>query len=282
MSQAASAAISRAAAAVPRVSLGALAEAVGIDLPPGVDPAREMTGLAALNAAGPDDLSIVSPADPGDDIAATFAGACLVAPTRRDLLPARTMALVIGDPETALRLVAGLFFPAGFAPAPVVRQEGIDPAAFVHPEARLEAGVVLDPGVVVGARAQIGAGTHIGANTIVGAEVCIGRQCRIDAHVTLCHALIGDRVVIHSGARIGLGGRAASPKIAAPALRIGRVIVQDDVAIGANAVLERGILDDTMVGDGAEIGSLTFVAADTIVPRVTCVGGLVSPAAKSR
>lgn len=267
---------------VPGVTLAAIADAAGLSLPAGVDPARELVGLAALNAAGPDELTFVSAADPSDDVAATFAGACLVAPSRRDLLPARTVALVTDDPEGALRRIASLFFPAGFAPAPVVRREGIDPEAFVHPEARLEAGVILDPGVVIGAGAQIGSGTHIGANTIVGANVCVGRQCRIDAHVTLCHALVGDRVVIHAGARIGLGGRAASPKLAAPELRTGRVILQDDVAIGANAVLERGVLDDTMIGESAEIGSLAFVTADTIVPRATYAAGLVCPAGKSR
>lgn len=267
---------------VPGVTLAAIAQAAGSSVPPGADPERRIAGLAALNAAGPDELSIIRAGDPPDDIAATFAGACLVAPSCRELLPARTVALVTDDPDGALRRIAGLFFPAGFAPAPVVQREGIDPDAFVHPEARLEAGVILDPGVVVGAGAQVGSGTRIGANTIVGPKVCIGRQCRIDAHVTLCHALVGDRVIIHSGARIGLGGRAASPKLAAPELRIGRVILQDDVAIGANAVLERGVMDDTMIGEGAEIGSLAFVAADTIVPRAAYAIGLVCPAGKSR
>ena len=91
-------------------------------------------------------------------------------------------------------------------PSSLFEASGVSPGALVHPSARLESGVTIDPAAVIGPRAEIGAGTVIGAGAVIGPDVRIGRDCAIGAGATIVHALIGDRVIIHAGARIGQDG----------------------------------------------------------------------------
>src|SRR5262249_7856916 len=148
--------------------------------------------------------------------------------------------------------VARALFENALRPAALFGGKGVAAGAAVHPEARLEDGVVADPGAVIGPRAEIGGGTLVGANAVIGADVRIGRDCAIGAGATIQHALIGDRVVIHPGARIGqdgfgyLPGKAGHVKVP----QVGRVIIQDDVEIGANTTIDRGANRDTMIGEG--------------------------------
>ena len=149
------------------------------------------------------------------------------------------------------------------------------PGAQVDASARLEAGVIVDPLAAIGARAEIGTGTVIGAGAAIGAEVRIGRQCAIGPGATILHALIGDRVIIHPGARIGqpasagfLGGAHLRP--GAP--QAGRVILQDDVEIGANSTIDRGSVRDTVMGEGTRIGNLVQIAHGVSIGRHCRIG----------
>ncbi|HKP77594.1 MAG TPA: UDP-3-O-(3-hydroxymyristoyl)glucosamine N-acyltransferase, partial [Phenylobacterium sp.] len=139
-------------------------------------------------------------------------------------------------------------------------------------EAALEAGVVLGPGAVVGPAAQIGRGTRIGANTVIGPGVAIGRDCDIASNVTIGFALIGDRVKIMAGARIGEPGfgATAGPKGLIDIPQLGRVIIQDGVSIGANTAIDRGAFDDTVIGENTKIDNLVQIAHNVRVGR-NCV-----------
>jgi UDP-3-O-[3-hydroxymyristoyl] glucosamine N-acyltransferase len=139
----------------------------------------------------------------------------------------------------------------------------------VHASARLEAGVTIDPLAVIGPRAEIGAGTVIAAGAGVGPDVRIGRQCAVGAGATILHALIGDRVIVRSGARIGqdgfgyLSGPRGHEKI--PQSR--RVIIQDDAEIGANSTIDRGSVRDTVIGEGTKIDNLVQIAHNVSIGR---------------
>ena len=139
----------------------------------------------------------------------------------------------------------------------------------MHPAARLEANVTVDPLAVIGADAEIGAGTVIAAGAVIGPGVCIGRDCAIGAGATIQHALIGDRVIIHPGARIGQDGFGYLPgpqghqKI--PQTR--RVIIQDDVEIGANSTIDRGSTRDTVIGEGTKIDNLVQIGHNCSIGR---------------
>jgi UDP-3-O-[3-hydroxymyristoyl] glucosamine N-acyltransferase len=139
----------------------------------------------------------------------------------------------------------------------------------VHPDARLEAGVDVDPGAVIGAGAEIGSVTIISANAVVGPDVRIGRDCAIGPGATVVHALLGNRVIIHAGARIGQDGFgfAMGRKGHLKVPQIGRVIIQDDVEIGASTCVDRGSTRDTIIGEGSKIDNLVQIAHNVVIGR---------------
>ena len=248
----------------PALSLAAAAAEIGAQLGDGADPSRTIRAVAPLERAEHDEVGAYFEGLPVDDLLETRAGACLVSPRTLHLVPSATCALVTDQPRDALRRLAAMLHPASLRPGTLFGGAGIDPTARISASARLEPGVVVDPGAIVGPDAEIGAGTFIGAGSVVGAGVRIGRGCAIDTAVTLSHALLGDRVIVHAGARIGqLECNPAGRRD--PGL--GRVIVQNDVEIGPNATIARGGLTDTVVGEGARVDALATIRADEMIER---------------
>jgi UDP-3-O-[3-hydroxymyristoyl] glucosamine N-acyltransferase len=146
---------------------------------------------------------------------------------------------------------------------------GVIPGSYVHPTARLEPEVVVDPGAVVGPGAEIGRGTVVGAGAVIGAGSRVGRDCSIGAGASILHALLGNRVIIHPGARIGQDGFgfAFADGKHRKVPQVGRVIVQDDVEIGANTTIDRGATRDTIIGEGTKIDNLVQVAHNVVIGR---------------
>jgi UDP-3-O-[3-hydroxymyristoyl] glucosamine N-acyltransferase len=169
--------------------------------------------------------------------------------------------------------VARALFPEALRPSSLFEASGAvgahHPGSHVHPSARLENGVTLDPGAVVGPRAEIGSGTLIGAGAAIGPNVRIGRDCAIGPNVTITHALIGDRVIIHPGCAIGQDGfgYVRGPRGADKVPQVGRVIIQDDVEIGANSTVDRGAIRDTVIGEGTKIDNLVQIAHNAWIGR---------------
>ena len=134
-------------------------------------------------------------------------------------------------------------------------ESGVSPHALIHPTARLGDGVGVDPGAVVGPEAEVGAGSRIGACSVIGARVRIGRNCAIAAHVSLSHVVLGDRVILHPGVRIGQDGFGYAMGPPGPILKdpqLGSVIVAADVEIGAGSTIDRGTFQATRIGEGDE------------------------------
>ena len=197
-------------------------------------------------------------------LATTAAGACLVAPALAARVPATTAALVTKKPYHGFARALTLFYPSALQP--MAATPGAPP---IDPTANLEDGVLIEPGAVIGREAQIGAGTRIAAGAVIGARVTIGRNCYIGALATVTHALVGDRVIIHSGVRIGQDGFgfAMGPGGHLKVPQIGRVIIQDDVEIGANTTIDRGALKDTMIGEGTKIDNLVQIGHNVVIGR---------------
>ena len=236
-----------------------------------LDPALVFASLASLDLATPRDVSMFANSDSIELLRSTRAGACFVMAHHAHLVPAGTIALVTDDPSRALQRVAALLYPDSVKPVPSFGRTGIDATAIIHRDARLEPDVTIDPGVVIGPRVEIGTGTTIGANSTIGEGVRIGRGCAIDSHVSIAHALIGDGVVIHAGVRIGQSGPRLDVSADRRMAHLGRVIVQNDVEIGANAAIERGGMGDTVIGDGSRIGALAIVERDALIDRLAIV-----------
>jgi len=230
---------------------------------------RRISGVAALDRATPDDLAFLANAKYADEAAHSDAGACLTSERLADAVPPRMALLVVREPYHAFVEVAQTLYPEALRPSSMFGASGIASGAFVHPDARMESGVTIDPGAVIGPGAEIGSGTVIGPAAVVGPHVCIGRDCAIGAHVTLAHALIGDRVIIHPGAAIGQDGFGfiMGPSGHRKVPQIGRVIIQDDVEIGAGTMIDRGANRDTVIGEGTKIDNQVQIGHNTQIGR---------------
>jgi len=250
-------------------TLGEVAQWTGAALGQGAERGRIVRDVAALDEAGPDDLAFFDNPRYLDDFRATRAGAVLVAPRYAAEAPARCAALTTPQPYRAMAEVMARLYPEAVRPRSTFGENGVSPAAFVHSAARLEAGVIVDPGAVIGPGAEIGAGAVIGANAVIGPEVRIGRDSVVGALASIACALIGDRVIIHPGVHIGQDGFgfAMGPGGHLKVPQIGRVIIQDDVEIGAGSTIDRGANRDTIIGEGTKIDNLVQIAHNVVVGR---------------
>lgn len=253
----------------PALTLGQVAEMANVKLPDGADGEFLLQGVAPLESAGPGDLAYMDNPAYGAALSATRAAACLVTPRFAAKVPAGTVALVTPQAYRVFAQVLAHLFPSAMRPESAFGATGVSPGSFVHPTARLEHGVRVDPGAVIGPHAEIGAGTLIGAHSVIGAHVRIGRDCTIASHVSITHAFLGNRIIVHPGVRIGQDGFgfAMSPQGHLKVPQVGRVIIQDDVEIGANTTIDRGASRDTVIGEGTKIDNLVQIAHNVVIGR---------------
>ena len=160
-------------------------------------------------------------------------------------------------------MIAQAFYPAPPAAA------GVHPTACVDPTATLGEGVEVGAFAVIGARAEVGAGSAIGPHAVIGPGVCVGEGCRLHAGVVVSHALVGARVTLHPGVKIGQDGFgfAADPSGHVKAPQLGRVTIGDGCEIGANTTIDRGHLHDTVIGEGVWIDNLVQIGHNVRIGR---------------
>jgi UDP-3-O-[3-hydroxymyristoyl] glucosamine N-acyltransferase len=257
------------------LTLTEIAALAGVTSPPGLPPARRICDVAPLDRAGPADISFLDNKNYTAAAGATHAGCCLTTAALARHLPAHVAVFVVSEPYRTFVAVARELFPHALRPSSFA-EPGEVAGAHVHPTARLESGVTVEPGAVIGPRAEIGAGTVIGATAVIGVEVRIGRDCSIGAGTVISDSLIGDRVIIHPGCNIGQDGfgfmLGGDSHLKVP--QIARVIIQDDVEIGAGTAIDRGAIRDTMIGEGTKIDNLVQVGHNVSIGRYCIVAAL--------
>jgi UDP-3-O-[3-hydroxymyristoyl] glucosamine N-acyltransferase len=252
------------------LTISALAELTGARLHhPGQGGDALIRSVAPLERAAIGQLSFLENPSYAAAAASTGASACFTSQRFADRFPASVAVLVAQEPYKAYAVAAGRLFPASLQPQSVFGSTGVSHGAIVHPSARLEAGVIVDPGAVIGPGAEIGAGSMIGATAVIGPGVRIGRQCAIGPGARITHALIGNRVIIHQGASLGQDGFgfAIGPKGHLKVPQVGRVVVQDDVEIGANSTIDRGATRDTIIGEGTKVDNLVQIGHNVVIGR---------------
>ena len=234
----------------------------------GADDIR-ISGVAALEDARAGTLTFYENARYAAALALCRASACFLRAADAALAPPGVACAITAEPARAMTRAMTLLFPDALRPASLFGGVGVSPSALVHPEARLEMSVIVDPGAVIGPGAEIGAGTIIGPHAVIGPKVRIGRDCRIGAGASVTHTLIGNRVIIHPGARLGQDGFGfvAADRGYSKTPQLGRVIVQDEVEIGANTTIDRGGLRDTIIGEGAKIDKLVQIGHNVTIGR---------------
>lgn len=270
-------------------TIGELAAVAEAELAPGAPADRLIQDVAPLDAAGPDHVSFLDNKKYLDAFAASAAGACIVHPAFEDRAPAGMALLLSKSPYRSYALVAQRLYPSPRPIGGVASSASVDPSAAIDPAARIEAGAV------VGAGARIAAGVVIRPNAVVGEGVEIGEDTEVGACASLSHCLIGARVKIYPGVRIGQDGFgfAMDPRGHVKVPQLGRVIVEDDVEIGANATIDRGAGPDTIIGRGCmidnlvqighnvEIGGGSVLVAQSGIAGSTKLGDFVVLAAQS-
>lgn len=188
------------------------------------------------------------------------AGVCILSSDFVEKAPSQMALLVTSTPYRAFAQIAEAFYP------PSVVEPYQDPSASVHPTAKIGEGCRLEKGVIIEENAVIGSGCWIGASTFIGAGVVLGAGCHVASHVTLTYALVGDNAHIKTGARIGQQGfgffmeeaEAKRGHFSVP--QIGRVFIGNGVEIGANTTIDRGSLQDTLIGDWTRIDNQVQIA----------------------
>ena len=222
-----------------------------------------LEGVAPLQTAGPNEVSFLDNRRYASALEHTLAGAVIVHPDLAARVPTTAIAIVTSEPYAAWARVAALFYPA----PPL--SPGIHRSAFVADGARIDPSAEIGPLCVIEAGAEIGPGCWIGPCAAIGRGVIVGRDCRIGAHVSLSHALLGARVYVYPGARIGQEGFGfAYTKdgfLTVP--QLGRVILEDDVEVGANTTIDRGSSQDTMIGAGSRLDNLVQIGHNVVLGR---------------
>jgi|SRR5579871_1393444 len=241
-------------------SLAAVVDAAQAEAPPR---RLMLIGVGPLQTAGASDVSFFDNRKYAPALAETHAGAVIVRPDLAARVPGTAVAIISPEPYVAWARVAALFHPL----TPLAC--GIHSSAVVAPDARIDASSEIGPFVVIGAGAEIGPRCRIGPATVIGQGVVVGADSRIGSHVSLSHALLGDRVVIYPGARIGQDGFgfAMSGEGFLSVPQLGRVVIEDDVEVGANTTIDRGSLHDTFIGAGSRLDNLVQIGHNVRLGR---------------
>ena len=235
------------------------------------DPDLRLVDVAPLDRAGTEQLSFLDNRIYIASFESSEAAACIVAPDLAGRAPRGMALLLSAAPYKAYALAAQAFYPVS-PPEPHIAE-----TAIIEPSAQVDRTCRVEPGVVIGAHAIVGKNCLIGANVVIGPAVEIGEGVVVGACASLSHCLIGDRTRIYPGVRIGQDGFGFSPDPGGHTKvpQLGRVIVGDDVEIGANSTIDRGSGPDTIIGQGCWIDNLVQIGHNVELGRGCVVAGMV-------
>lgn len=233
--------------------------------------------VATLARAEPDEIGFVAQAAYLPQLTGTRAGAVILPLDARDAteLPR----IVTSNPYLYFARVSALLNPP---PQPPL---GAHPAASIAPDAQVAADASIAAGAVIGCGVEIGARTIIGANTVIGDRVRIGDDCLLHANVTVyAECEIGDRCILHSGCVIGADGFGFAPDEGAwqKIPQIGKVRIADDVEIGAGTTIDRGTLEDTVIGEGVKLDNLIQIAHNVQIGAHTAIAACTGIAGSAK
>lgn len=249
------------------LSVKQIAEQCGCELRKGADSSCLITNVEPVEDASAGSLTFINNSKYLEALAKTGASAVICSAKHADLVGNEVAVLVSPEPYKSFARAAGLMFSSGMRPLPITGETGISAAAHVADDCVIEERVIVEAGAVIGKGAAVGAGSVIGPGAIIGPGVQIGRDTSICAHASVIHALVGDHVILHPGVRIGNDGFgfAMGPGGHLKIPQIGRVIIQDNVEIGANTTIDRGANRDTIIGQGSKIDNMVMIGHNVVI-----------------
>ena len=257
------------------IRLDSLAVLCGCELRSGDDGALELSSVGPIEAAPEGSLTFVNNSRYLKALADTRAAAVICSRAHAEQVGRNLAVLISNEPYKSFAKAMGTMFPSGLRPKSVTGEPGISDAAHIHETAQLEPDVTVEAGAVVGANVRIGQGTLIGACAVIGAGVQIGRDTSICSSASVVHSVIGNNVILHSGVRVGNDGFgfAMGPGGHLKIPQIGRVIIQDNVEVGANTTIDRGANRDTIIGEGTKIDNLVMIGHNVVIGQHCIIVG---------
>ena len=253
-------------------SLDEICGRIGAELSDPTKGSSTIKDVASLERATSEHVSFLENRKYYEDFCKTGANAVIVRRGLQKGAPKGVTLLFSNNPHKAFALVSRMFHPLEEAARP-----GIDKTAWVHPDCSIGEGTEIQCGAKISEGVQIGNNCVIGANTIIDKHVFLGDRCHIKSSVTISHCLMGNGVTIFPGAQIGQAGfgfaMAASGHIQIP--QIGKVVIGNNVRIGANTTIDRGALNDTLIGDGCMIDNLVQIGHNVQLGKNCVLAGQV-------
>lgn len=268
-------------------ALLAQANTIGLDCKPIITPGTaepHIRGLGSLTSAGPQEVSFLSNPKLHDQLLTSRAAAIVMTQEAWEQLPAESFpwqAVICTEPYLMYALLAQWFDQHR------VQQldTGIHPTAVIASSAVIGDGVSIGPHCVVEQGARIGAGTRLGPGCVIGTNSSLGNDCLLHARVTLYHNVnVGDRAILHTGSVFGADGFGFAPdphkepgawaKIA----QIGGLVMGDDVEIGANTTVDRGALENTIIGNGVKLDNQIMIGHNCQIGDHTAMAACVGVA----
>jgi UDP-3-O-[3-hydroxymyristoyl] glucosamine N-acyltransferase len=244
-------------------TLAQLAKISGAVISDSVNADAVYNDVAPLDAAESHHVSFLDNTRYAEAFRASGAGACIIRQEYADAAPAGMALLVTPDPYRAYAKIATAFYPLPVASGDISSSARIDETA------EIGEGAEIAVGAVISAHAKIGARCRIGENAVIGPGVILGDDSSVGACASLAYCEVGVRVLIYPGVRIGQDGFGFAPgaegHLKVP--QLGRVIIGDDVEIGANSTIDRGSGPDTIIGSGARIDNLVQIGHNVQIGR---------------
>lgn len=244
------------------------------------DPETRVTGIAPLDRATKDDLTFLAAPKYAPMLLRSRAGAVLVSPELQDTPCACETRVIVAKPHEAMLTLLPMLYRLPERPF-----TGVHPTAIVEDGAVIDAGACVEAFAIIGAGARVATGAWIGPSCHVGTGVEVGADARLVSHVTLYPGTtIGERTVLHAGTRIGcdgfgyVSGKGGHRKIP----HVGRCVIGNDVEMGANCTVDRGSIDETVIGDGCKFDNLVHVGHNARVGRMCLFTAGVAVAGSAR
>ena len=243
-------------------TLAELAQKCECELGPYAQLDLVLEDVKGLEEAGPKDLTWAFIASVRDSLKKSSAGACITSEKFVEYVPEGMAVLLSKDPHRSYGLAAQMFYPERV-------ESFISPEAHIDETAVLGEGCRVEAGAFIGPHVELGKGCRVDANAVISSGVKMGDGCIVGANASVSHCLAGNKVYIYPGARIGQDGFGFAMSVKGPVKvpQLGRVVIGDDVEIGANTTVDRGAMGDTEIGSGTRIDNLVQIAHNVKLGR---------------
>ena len=246
-----------------KLTLHEISKLTKISLPKTIDNKRVFLDIAGLDIASKDHISFLDNINYLYQFKKSKAGACFFKKDFMDIAPKNMIPLISNNPYHSFAIIANAFYPLKDITA------GVHPKAHVESSVKYDETVQIGPGAVVSSNVTLGKNCLIGANSVILSGVVIGENTIIGPNCTIAYSIIGSNVKIHNGVRIGQDGFgfAQNENISLKIPQLGRVLIKNNVEIGANCSIDRGTGPDTIIGEGSKLDNLVQIGHNAVLGK---------------